>query len=264
MLTQLPQRLVRPLMALCTVLLPARLKPAVGRLLFGWDIHPTAHLGRSVVVVRRLTMGAGAVIGSLNVIRDLEELRMGEGASIATRNWVTGFPLSTGYFPDSPERWPSLVLGERAMLTVAHDIDCSDRVVIGDHGAVAGFRCAILTHSLNLVTDRFVTGPVEVGHHAAVMSGCTLMSGTTVPPRSIVSAGSVVNTRLSGELTFYRGNPAEAVRRLPATLRYFHRGVPEGGSASAGGDPACPAAVTHPGHQALITDGRRPERTRST
>lgn len=235
MLTRVPDRVVRPLMALCSLLLPARLKPSIGRLLFGWDIHPTAHLGRSVVVVRRLTMGAGAVIGSLNVIRDLEELRLGEGASIATRNWVIGFPLGTGHFPDSPDRWPSLVLGEKAMVTVAHDIDCSDRVVVGDHASVAGFRCTILTHSLNLVTDRFVTGPVEVGHHAAVMSGCTLMSGTTVPARTIVSAGSVVNTRLTEELTFYRGNPAQAVRRLPASLRFFHRGEPERRPAPDGG-----------------------------
>lgn len=235
MLSRLPQRLVRPAMALVSLALPARLKPAVGRLLFGWDIHPTAHLGRSVVVVRHLTMGAGAVIGSLNVIRDLEELRMGEGASIASRNWVTGFPLSTGYFPDSPDRWPSLVLGEQAIVTVAHDIDCSDRVVIGAHAGIVGYRCAILTHGVNLVTDQFVTGPVEVGHHAAVMSGCTLTSGTTVPPRTIVSAGSVVNTPLSEELTFYRGNPAEAVRRLPAGLRYFSRGEPDGRSATDGG-----------------------------
>lgn len=214
-------------MASCTLLLPARWKPAVGRALFGWDIHPTAHLGRSVVVARHLSMGPGAVIGSLNVIRDVEELRLGAGASIATRNWVTGFPLSSPHFPDSPDRRPSLVLGDHAMITVAHDIDCSDRVVIGDHASVAGFRCTILTHSLNLVTDRFVTGPVEVGHHAAVMSGCTLMSGTTLPPRTILSAGSVVNTRLTEELTFYRGNPAEAVRRLPASLRFFHRGEGE-------------------------------------
>ena len=50
------------------------------------------------------------------------------------------------------------------------------------------------------------------------MSGSTLLSGTKVPARSIVSAGSVVNTPLTEELTFYSGNPAEAVRTLPETL----------------------------------------------
>jgi acetyltransferase-like isoleucine patch superfamily enzyme len=110
------------------------------------------------------------------------------------------------------------------MITMAHEIDCADRVEIGDYSSLAGFRCTILTHSLNLVRDRFVTGAVEIGPHAAVMSGSTLLSGTKVPARSIVSAGSVVNTLLTEELTFYSGNPAEAVRTLPETLGFFHRG----------------------------------------
>jgi hypothetical protein len=36
----------------------------------------------------------------------------------------------------------------------------------------------------------------------------------------------VVNTKLTKELTLYRGNPAEPVRDLPATLGYFRRGEP--------------------------------------
>jgi acetyltransferase-like isoleucine patch superfamily enzyme len=182
------------------LVLPSRLKATLGRTLLGWDIHPTAYLGRSVILVDHLSMGPGSSIGPLNVIKDLEELRMAEGASIATRNWIVGIPRS----PD-PE---------------------SDafRVEIGDYSSLAGFRCTILTHSLNLVRDRFVTGPVEIGPHAAVMSGSTLLSGTRVPARSIVSAGSVINTPLTDELTFYGGSPAEPVRGLPETLGFFHRG----------------------------------------
>jgi acetyltransferase-like isoleucine patch superfamily enzyme len=214
------------------VVLPSRLKLYLGRWLLGWDVDPTAHIGRSVVLVGHLSMGPGAVIGSLNVIKDLEELRMGEGASIGSRNWITGFPrapeLSADPFPHSPNRRPSLIMGRRAMITVAHDIDCSDRFEIGDHSALAGYGCTVLTHSLNLVKDHFVTGSVEIGARAAVMSGATLLSGTRVPPRSVVSAGSVVNTPLTEELTFYSGNPAEAVRSLPASLAFFRRGGDEG------------------------------------
>jgi acetyltransferase-like isoleucine patch superfamily enzyme len=206
------------------IVLPSRLKRHVGRLLLGWDIDPTAYIGRSVILVRHLSMGPGSSIGPLNVIRHLEELRLGEGASIATRNWITGWPLSSDVYTHSPHRRPSLIMGKFAMITVAHDIDCSDRVELGEYAALAGFHCAILTHSLNLVLDRFVTGPVELGSRSAVMSGCTLLSGTRVPPRSIVSAGSVVTTPLTEELTLYRGNPAEAIRSLPESLRYFHRG----------------------------------------
>jgi carbonic anhydrase/acetyltransferase-like protein (isoleucine patch superfamily) len=210
------------------LVLPSRLKASVGRKLLGWDIHPTAYVGRSVVLVGHLTMGPGASIGPLNVIKDLEELRLAEGASIGSRNWIVGIPRASDPaadpFPKSPNRRPSLVMGAGAMITVAHEIDCSDLVEIGEYSSLAGFRCTILTHSLNLVRDRFVTGPVEIGPHAAVMSGSTLLSGTRVPARSIVSAGSVINTPLTDELTFYGGSPAEPVRSLPETLGFFHRG----------------------------------------
>lgn len=214
------------------LVLPSRLKISLARKLLGWDVHPSAYIGRSIVLVDHLSMGPGASIGPMNVIKDLEELRLAEGASIASRNWIVGIPRATAPapdpFPKSPSRRPALVMGKHAMITVAHEIDCSDLVEIGDHSSLAGFGCTILTHSLNLVRDRFVTGPVEIGAHAAVMSGSTLLSGTRVPARSIVSAGSVVNTPLADELTFYGGNPVEPIRRLPETLGFFHRGEDAG------------------------------------
>jgi acetyltransferase-like isoleucine patch superfamily enzyme len=210
------------------VVLPSRLKLHLGRWLLGWDVDPTAYIGRSVVLVRHLSMGPGSSIGPLNVIKDLEELRLAEGASIGSRNWIVGVPRAEAPavdpFPHSPNRRPSLTMGKYAMLTVAHEIDCSDRVDIGDYSGLAGFRCTVLTHSLNLMRDRFATAPVVIGHHTAVMSGSTLLNGARIPSRCVISAHSVVNTPLSQELTFYSGNPAEAVRSLPENLGYFHRG----------------------------------------
>ncbi len=89
---------------------------------------------------------------------------------------------------------------------------------------IAGFRSTVLTHSIDLVRDKYVVGPIVLGDYAVVMSGCMLLAGTRVPPRSIVAAGSVVDTRLSAELTLYRGNPAVAVRELPERLGFFQRG----------------------------------------
>jgi len=206
------------------IVLPSPLKRYLGRVIYGWDIHPTAHIGRSVILVPHVSMGPGASIGPLNVIKDLEELRLGEGAHIASRNWISGFPLSSNVFQHSPDRHPSLIMGKYAEITVSHKIDCSDRVELGDHAVIAGFQTTVLTHSLDLVRDRHVTRPVEVGERSAIMTGCMLLSGTRVPPRCIVSAGAVVNTKLSKELTFYSGNPAQPVRALPDDLGFFHRG----------------------------------------
>jgi acetyltransferase-like isoleucine patch superfamily enzyme len=208
------------------VALPSPLRRLAGRYLLGWDIHPTARIGRSSIVrVRHVSMGPGSSIGPRNVIRDLEELRLGEGASIGGRNTIAGWPFSPEAFPHSPDRRPSLVLGDYAMITTGHEIDCCDRVELGERATIAGFNCTVLTHNVDLVRDHFITAPVELGARSAVMSGCTLLSGTRVPACSMVSAGSVVMTKLTDEYTLYRGNPAEPVRSLPRTLKVFRRGI---------------------------------------
>ena len=225
---------MRLLWAVLQVVLPMPLKRRIGGWFFGWDVHPTAHVGRSIIQVDRLVMGPGSSIGAFNMVRGLEELRLDEGASIATRNLITGFPQGSDYFAASPNRRSVLHLKRHSMVTIGHSIDCADRVELGEYSAIAGYRCAILTHSLDLARDRFVATPVVIGDRSAVMSGCTLLNGTTVPSRAIVSAGSVVTTKLSAELTFYRGNPAEPVRALPERLRYFRRGLVEATPADLG------------------------------
>lgn len=209
--------------AIILLLLPQRLVHVYARRVLGWDIHPTAYIGRSLIQVRKVTMGPHASIGSLNYFRDVEELRMGEGANIATRNWIIGIARESAIFADKPNRDPSLIMGDWSGITVGHEIDLADRLELGRNAMIAGFRSAILTHSLNLVTDKFVTGKVTLGDYGVLMSGCTMQNGTRVPAYSIVSAGSVVATKLSKEYTFYRGNPAEAIRDLPPTLGIFNR-----------------------------------------
>src|SRR4051794_13899484 len=135
-------------------LAPARLRPHLGRILLGWKVHPTAHIGRSVIQVRHLTMGPGTRIGPSNVIRALEELRLEEGAQIGSLNRIIGFPLDIDAFPRSPDRRPALILHPYSAVMRANEIDCSDRVELGEHAVLAGYGSTILTHSYNLVTDQ--------------------------------------------------------------------------------------------------------------
>lgn len=218
---------MRRLLALLIVFLPSSLKRRVGGRVFGWDVHPTAYIGPSLILARRLTMGPGSSIGPFNVVRGIEELRLGERARIAERNWISGFPLGIGHFDHVANRHPALILGDHAHITIGHKIDCSDRVELRDYAVLAGFQTTVLTHSLDLVRNRHVTRPIEIGERAAVMTDCVLLSGAQVPAYSIVSAGAVVNTKLTDEYTFYSGNPARAVRKLPENLAYFtSEGIP--------------------------------------
>lgn len=215
--------MVKKLVALLMLFLPGPLRAELARKVLGWDIDPTAYIGRSIILAEHVTMGPESSIGPFNVIRGLEELRLGKGASIGTRNWIQVHPIARRVLQtQGHSHEPSLVMGEWSKITVGHEIDCSDLVEIGAWGGLVGYRCQILTHSMDLVRDIQVTNPVIIGENSGVMSGCILLSGTRIPARCIVSAGSVVTTKLTKEQTFYRGNPAEAVRELP-DLKVFHR-----------------------------------------
>ena len=217
---------IRLLIAAVLALLPSRLHRLGGTLLLGWKVHPSVHLGHSIIAARQVTIGAGATIGTGNMIKGIDELTMGEESIISFFNWISGPPSGSGAFVHSPKRRPALVMGRGAAITGRHIIDCADTVTIDEFATMGGYRSVILTHSVDLVRNRERCAPVKIGARAAVMSNVLIMAGTSVAARSIVSAGSVVNAPLTKELTFYRGNPAEATRELPENLGYFVRTSP--------------------------------------
>jgi serine acetyltransferase len=217
---------VRLVLAVIAAALPQPARVWIGRHFLGWDVHPTAQIGPTVIAAQRVTIGAGARIGSFNLIKGLEELSLGVDSQIGFFNWISGAPLSSGLFPGSPKRHPALRMADGAAVTARHLIDCSDTVTIGEFATISGWRTSIFTHSVNLVSNRQKATPVRIGERAAVLTNCLLLSGTRVPARTIISAGSVVNTVLTEELALYSGIPAVKIRDLPADLGYFVRKKP--------------------------------------
>lgn len=259
---------MRLLFAYVFAFLPMPCKRIVARYVYRWDIHRTAYIGPSVLTVRSMSMGPGASIGGRNVITNIDELHLGEGATIGSGNMIKGWwdhPTQT-----LPERNPSVYLAEHAQIASYHYIDCVDSLELGRHAAIAGFRSTVLTHTIDLVRDRYVAGSVVLGDYAVAMSGCLLSAGSRIPARSVVGAGSVVATKLTEELTFYRGNPAEAVRPLPERLAFFHRGEagkPGGTDGPGEGDEvgealeqALPVSPTTRFHPRTARAGARPTR----
>lgn len=195
------------------------------RYFFGYEIHPTARIGRSWVMPRRLVMAAGARIGSGTICKGLDLVEMGEGAHLGNLNWVTG--LASGdarYFLHQPERRPELRLGRHASITNRHLIDCTGTVSIGAFSTLAGFQSQILTHSIDLAEGRQASEPVTVGEYCFVGTNCVLLGGSVLPDRCVLGAKSLLNKALSEGGTLYGGVPARAVRALPvAEMAYFRR-----------------------------------------
>jgi acetyltransferase-like isoleucine patch superfamily enzyme len=216
----------RLIVACMLAILPNRVHRLLGRLLLGWEVDRTAYIGHSVIAAKKVVMGPSSAIGSFNVIKGLEEINLAEGASIGFFNWISGPPLGSGAFPKSPGRRPALIMGTWSTIVQRHLIDCTDTITMGDYSTVGGWRSTVLTHSVNLVRNQQFAAPITIGERSAVMSNSILLAGTTVPPMSVISAGSVVNSGLTKPLTFYRGNPAVAVRELSDQYAFFQRTGP--------------------------------------
>lgn len=205
------------------MLLPWRLRRSALSVLFGYRIDPSARIGFSVISVKNLNMAPRARIGHLTRIKGLQELSIGEAASLGNLNWVTAFPLGhQRHFADS-NRNPSLLIERHAAITHRHLIDCTDKVVVGEFSTVAGWRSQILTHAIDVVESRQMAAPIVIGRYCFVGTGVIVLKGAALPDYSILGAGSVLAGTMRDNFTLYSGVPAGAVKPLDQHAKYFLR-----------------------------------------
>jgi acetyltransferase-like isoleucine patch superfamily enzyme len=204
---------------------PWALRRVLLRFLFGFDLHPTARIGASVILSRRLTMGAYARIGSLSFIRGLERLELEEHSHLGNLNWISAFPLNTGasHYREEVGRDPSLVMRQHSAITNRHLIDCTGGVSIGEFSTIAGFRSQILTHSINIVDSVQRSAPVSIGRYSFVGTGVVILGGSILPDYSVLGAGSVLNKVFVDAFRLYAGSPAVMKRELDSGAAYFCR-----------------------------------------
>ncbi|MGA9673640.1 MAG: hypothetical protein WBQ94_30895 [Terracidiphilus sp.] len=192
--------------------------------LFGYQIHPTARIGFSIILPERLEMGPGSRIRNLTICKGLSLLQMGEGASIGNLNQITGFPAGdTSFFSADRDRRPELILGCQAAITERHLIDCTNSVRIGKFATFAGYRSQLLTHSLDLYDCRQKSTPIVIGDYCFVGSGSIVLSGSGLPDYSVLGAGSLLNKEYSETYFLYAGSPARPIKPLPRDTGYFQR-----------------------------------------
>ncbi|MFC5286585.1 acyltransferase [Actinokineospora guangxiensis] len=184
----------------------------------GHDVARTARAGICLVDGRSaVRIGEGAVVGHGNAFRGLRRLEVGAGAIVGQLNWWTVAP---GLRLD--DEHGAVVLGEHAVVTNRHYIDCSGGLALADFATLGGVRCTVLTHSVDLTTGRQTLSPVVLEHQAFISTNCVVMAGTRLAERAVLAAGSV--TALGGRYerhTLYGGVPAKPIR--PIDGAYFHR-----------------------------------------
>jgi acetyltransferase-like isoleucine patch superfamily enzyme len=215
---------LKALLSIFLFVLPWQIRRLILTRFFGYQIHPTARIGLSLVLPQRLEMGAGSWIGNLTLCKGLSMLQMGEMSSIGNLNQITGFPArDTSYFSADRDRRPELILGSHSAVTERHLIDCTNSVRIGQFSTVAGSRSQILTHNLDLYECRQKSKPVVIGDYCFVGTGSILLSGSALPDYSVLGAGSLLNKEYRESYLLYAGSPAKPIKQLPKDTGYFQR-----------------------------------------
>jgi len=214
---------LRKTLQVAAAIAPQGVKHLIYRRCFGWEVHPTARFGVSLLAVDHLVAEEGVRVSHLNLIKGCALVHLGRGALIGPLNWVTALPLASPLFPASPERRPQLTLGAESGITTRHWISCNDEVAIGEFAVLGGLHSRVITHGPDLRTATQRTAPVRIGARALVTANCTLLAGAIVPARSIVASGATVVGPLPDELVLYGGVPARRLKDLPEDLGLFTR-----------------------------------------
>src|SRR5438128_801873 len=111
---------------LFAMLLPWALRRMLLEKALGYHLHPTSHIGISLVLPKRLVMGAHSSIGALTVCKGLDLVELEESATIGRLNWITAYPSNDArFFSTVTDRKPNLRLGQHSAITSRHLIDCT-------------------------------------------------------------------------------------------------------------------------------------------
>ncbi|MDV3128667.1 hypothetical protein M1247_27435 [Mycobacterium sp. 21AC1] len=182
--------------------------------LFGHDISQAARIGPVLALnVHRAVIGRDTTIAGLNVFRSLRLLKMGDGATMGSFNTISAHPAYQAMHADVG----SLIMGDGAIITSRHNIDCSGIVQIGDMSGIAGQRTTILSHEIDIMLNVQSVGLVSIGERSVVLTNCLVLKGAILPPRSLLVANSTLSRsrELSPAPGIYGGSPAQFIRSNP-------------------------------------------------
>jgi acetyltransferase-like isoleucine patch superfamily enzyme len=191
--------------------------------LFDFNISPTAKIGISLLNVKKLILDDSAQIGHLNFFNGLDLVYLKSNAIVNNLNWISAFPSNNRqHFSEESDRQPILLLGKDSAITNRHLIDCTNMVCIGNYSTIAGFRSQIMTHSIDIYSNKQTSYPVYIGDYCFLGSNLTILSGANIKDKVIIAAGSVVPKDEYPSGFIYGGIPAKPIKEAVG-VKYFDR-----------------------------------------
>jgi acetyltransferase-like isoleucine patch superfamily enzyme len=207
------------------ILLPWSIRRRLLVLAFGFEIHPTAYIGFSLILPRFLKMSEYARIGHLVTAVHLDEIFMGASSSIDRGCWITGFPASpeSKHFCHQINRVSRLSIGRHSAITKNHHFDCTSPIEIGEFTTIAGYQSQFLTHSIEFKNNRQNSNPIKIGDYCFVGTDVVILGGAVLPSYCILGAKSLLNRSFLEGWSLYAGVPAIQKGPVNRSDKYFSR-----------------------------------------
>ena len=97
-------------------------------------------------------------------------------------------------------------------ILIGHDITIKDEVIIGPNCVISSGNHAFDGNSFRFKPS--ISGKVLIEQGSWVAGNCTLTAGSTLPVKSILAAGAVLNKTQKESNSIYGGIPAKFIRHL--------------------------------------------------
>ncbi len=207
---------------LAVVALPWRVRRVLLVRFWGYELHETSRIGFAWVFPKHLIMGPYSRIDHLTVCRSAELIHLEEFAYIGRLNWIYGYSGNETYQRDEGRR-SELILERHSTITCRHIVDCTNWIHIGSFATIAGYRSQLLTHSIDLLSNRQASKPITISDYCFVGSGCIILGGSILPSHSVLGAASLLNKQHTDTYTLYGGVAAQRLAPLSADYGYFLR-----------------------------------------
>lgn len=203
-------------------LLPWSLKRVILRRLYKYELHPESRIGFSYVFPDKLTMERGSRIGNLNVIKNLQAIKLGEFSFIGDMNWISAHPHDDRFFK-GVTRERVLEVGDHSAITMRHRFDCTASITIGCFTTIAGSNSLFMTHSIDLAEAKQQCQNIKICDYCFVGTHNVVIGGVSIPDFSVISAMSFCNKKYSESYSLYGGVPARRIKPISSELKYFRR-----------------------------------------
>jgi acetyltransferase-like isoleucine patch superfamily enzyme len=203
--------------------LPWRVRRWVLCTLFNFKLKKSSRIGFSIITANIVELSNSASIGHFNLIRNLDLLYMDEFATLGSLNWITGARDIKNSFANETNRTSRLVIGKHAAVTHQHLIDCTSTIKIGPFSTIAGYRSQLITHGINVLSNKQESQSIAIGSHCLIGTNSTILKGAKIPNNSIVAAGSVVVKAYSQEGVLIAGIPGVPIKTIAGA--YFSRTI---------------------------------------